>query len=593
LVQLPHLRPVHGLARLIFRSSGIALVAAVSAGGLLAEAASEQSVTASASQLTPETFAPNKQRLNGSVVFSGQPGLAAPQGADGVLISLSGLKIDGALPQMADANEAARARLTGKTITVAEIFNATADLQKAYADAGFVLARVILPAQNLRDGGRLRIQVVDGFFEKVENSAAPPRIADRLTALTAPLVGRRGLRLPEIERQILLAGDTYGVSLGSALAAGQNFGATTLILQPEFRPVTGFFAFDNAVSSDLGPVTLSGGLEFNSPLGYGETFYTRLSGAPSGDNANGLGSLFSDDPRLRTLSLGAVVPLGTDGLTFNIEGTDSRTAPDILNPATTSRFERLSVRLFYPFVRSRTKNISGQLSVDRQNDEQFLVAGGARTSLYRDETTVLRASLDGFWQRETSTLQAGATLSQGFSALGAGATAGTPLSRQGADTKFTKLVLSSQYRFALSDTFKMSVSGRVQSSFGDPLVTGEQFGIAGTQEISAFDAGSVKGDSGWVIRAELSMPRQVQFSDTPLIVSPYAFGAMGKVYLEQPTAVEQSSTKASAIGVGVEISAFENARFTASTLRMEYAKGYRNDAQPDDDRFSISASFRF
>lgn len=552
-----------------------------------------------ASELTPNTFAPDAQRLTGTVVFSGERGTAPPAGAEKLLINLAGVTLDGGLTEMADANAAVAARLSGKTITVAEIFNAASDLETAYAQAGFVLARVVLPAQNLNDGGRLRIVVVDGFVERVDTSTVPAPVADRISGLTAPLIGQRSLRLPELERQLLLAGDTYGVALGSALAAGATPGATTLILKPEFRPVTGFFAFDNAVSSELGPLVLSAGIEINSALEMGETVYARLSTTPSGDNASGVGAFFGSDPRLRTASIGAVFPIGDDGFTLNIEATDSRTAPDDLTAPTVSRFERSSVRLFYPVIRSRNRNISGQLTLDHQTDKQFLVSGAARQPVYSDKTTVLRAALDGFWLTETgAAIEAGAVLSRGLDGLGsrsatdaAGTT--TPLSRQGADATFTKLVLSSRMRQKLSDRFSFSLSGRAQTSFGDPMLTGEQFGIAGPQELSGFDAGAVKGDSGWVVRGEISAPRQTTIAERSVLLSPYFFAAYGNVRLEQPTATEQASVSASSFGVGIEINALTESKFSSATLRVEYARGNRDDTLPDDDRFSILGSFRF
>lgn len=552
-----------------------------------------------ASELTPSTFAPDAQRLSGAVVFSGERGTRPPEGADKLLINLSGVTLNGGLPQLENVNVAVRERLTGKTITVAEIFNAAADLETAYAQEGYVLARVILPAQELRDGGRLRIEVVDGFVETVDTSNVPEPVRSRITTITEPLVGRRSLRLPELERQLLLAGDTYGVALGSALAAGATPGGTSLILQPEFRPVTGFFAFDNANSDELGPVNLSAGVELNSPFGFGETLYARLSGVPSGDNDADVGSFFGSDPRVRTLSIGGVVPLGFDGLTLNIEGTDSRTAPDTLVAPSTSRFTRSSIRLFYPFVRSRNRNISGQLTLDLQKDEQFLLTSPTtRAPVYQDKTSVLRLAVDGFWLTETgAAIEAGATLSRGIDAFGARTAdevgTGVPLSRQGADAEFTKLILSGRIRRKINDNFNFSLAGRAQSSFGDALLTGEQFGIAGGQELSAFDAGTIKGDSGFVARAEISMPRQVSFADRPILLSPYIFAAYGDVSLKEPTALETADLSATSFGVGVELNTLSESNFSSATVRIEYARGTRDDDQPDNNRLSISGSFRF
>lgn len=575
------------------------LLTALMLGCVLTIGAAGSGHAQTASDITPSSFAPDAQRLKGAVVFSGARGTKPPAGAEKLLINLSGVTLTDGLPQMSEVNAATKARLSGKTITVAEIFNAASDLETAYAQAGFVLARVVLPAQELRDGGRLKIVVIDGFVEKVETANVPAPVRDRITRITGPLVGKRSLRLPEIERQLLLAGDTYGVSLGSALAAGATPGGTSLILQPEFRPITGFFVFDNANASSLGPVSLSAGVEFNSPFNLGETLYARLSGSPAGDNDNGLGAFFGSDPRVRTLSVGGVVPLGYNGLTLNIEATDSRTAPNPLDIPTTSRFDRTSVRLFYPFIRTRNRNISGQLTLDHQSDEQFLVgAGDVRTPVYKDKTTVIRAALDGFWLTEGgSAIEAGASLSRGIDALGARTLsdvgAGTPLSRQGADAEFTKLVLSGRIRRPINDSFNFSLAGRMQSSFGDALLTGEQFGIAGSQELSAFDAGAIKGDSGFVARAEVSMPMQKSYGETPLLISPYIFAAYGDVSLEAPTAQEAADLSATSVGLGVELNTLSKSNFSSATVRIEYARGTRDDDLPDNNRFSIQGSFRF
>ena len=175
------------------------------------------------------------------------------------------------------------------------------------------------------------------------------------------------------------------------------------------------------------------------------------------------------------LSVGSVVPLGYNGLTLNIEATDSRTAPDPLDIPTTSRFDRTSVRLFYPFIRTRNRNISGQLTLDHQSDEQFLVgAGDVRTPVYKDKTTVIRAALDGFWLTEGgSAIEAGASLSRGIDALGARTLAdvgaGTPLSRQGADAEFTKLVLSGRIRRPINDSFNFSLAPKCRCRCKNPM----------------------------------------------------------------------------------------------------------------------------
>ena len=550
-----------------------------------------------ASGLTPDSFQPDNQRPVGRVEIAGPVGVEAPPGSDRLFVRIGAVRVSGGLADMASAQAAFTQSLTGRNVAVSQIFQAVAGLEAAYAQAGFVLVRVVLPAQVLLNGGTLQVEVINGFVEQVNTAGVPSQAQARVTALTKPLAGRRALTLAEIERQLLLAGDTYGVSLSSALSAGVQPGGTVLTVDSEFAPVTGFVSLDNTVAENLGPIVLSAGVEYNGLLKQGETFYMRLSGAPVGNAYNGIGGFFTDMPRLRTISLGTVFPIGTDGLTLNAEATSSRSTPNVQIFPTTSRFDRLSLRLFYPWIRSRAVNLSSQFTLDVQSDDQWLVTGLGNIPLYQDQLTVLRASLD--YSKQTAKggrLDLGAVLSQGIDALGArraGTGGPVPLSRQGADAVFTKLILSQRFQQQLNDWLHLSLSARAQYSFGDPLLNSERIVLASTQELSSFDAGRVTGDSGWVVRGELASPRPITLSQMPGILSPYLFAAYGNAYNEQPTLFEAARIKASSFGVGLDFSLRGNSQFSSGSVRVEFGRGKRSDFGSYENRFTITASYRF
>lgn len=577
-----------------FRHSG--LVASAALMCLMAQPALSQS----ASSVTPESFQPQLQNLGGSVVFSGETGTQAPPGSERIGITLGGVALDGAFPQMAAANAAFEQRLTRGRIPVSELFTASADLEAAYARGGFVLARVVLPQQSLRDGGVLRVDVVDGFVEAIDTSNAPPAIRQRIETLTGPLVDRKGLTMSQLERQLLLAGDVSGVALGSALASGQRPGGTVIALDPQFRKVTGFVGFDNFAPSELGsiaPDDLNGlvfnsGFELNSLLGRGETIYGRMSASPK--------DILSSDPQYRVLALGAVVPIGASGLALNVEMTSSDTTPDNDDQQTRSNFDRQSFRLIYPWIRSRNVNLTTQFMLDRQTDEmKFRLPGFP--AVFRDKITVLRLGANLSYQHADGGIsEGGLILSRGIDAFGARTAdriddadpLSVPLSRAGADATFTKIGGSAMHQRALGERLALGLTGRFQSSFGDPLLTAEQFSIAGPGEISAFDTGALRGDSGWVVRAELSQPRQVELAGTPLTFSPYVFASAGQVTIEQPTAVERSRESAHAFGIGVDLVSRTGSRFRSNSLRVEYGRGERQNGS-DDSRVNLSGNFRF
>lgn len=543
----------------------------------------------SASNLAPSTFQPQSQRSTGPVTVARDPGAPIPEGADQLFVTVGRVEIEGALPQMEAANAAFIERLSGKRVPVSEIFAATNRLESAYTNAGFVLSRVVLPQQTLRDGGTLRIVVVDGFIERIDAEKVPEQARDRVVEITKPLIGKRGIKLRQIERALLVAGDTFGLRLASTLSAGDAAGGTVLTLDGQFKEITGSYGFDNTLSDDLGPLNLSLGLEINGALEMGETFYFNAGGSPT--------RYFSDDAEYRILAAGTVFPIGYDGLTFNVEVTSSKARPDSDFVPTESEFERLSIRLYYPWIRSRKFNLSSQLILDRVSDTQDLLVGSFRLPIYDDDLSVLRATLDATRNYENgSFLRGSAILSRGLDAFGASASVGpgdTPLSRQGASAEFTKLVLSAQYQRPLNANWSLSVNGRIQTSFGDPLVTSEQFSIASSNELSTFDAGELRGDDGWVMRAEAGRSQQVSIAGFPLIFKPYVFGAYGELGLEQPTVFEQSTTTAYAYGIGADLFTIEDSAYRSGSVRVEYGRGERDDLGEDGNRFSIVASRRF
>ncbi|MCR8725715.1 ShlB/FhaC/HecB family hemolysin secretion/activation protein [Frigidibacter sp. ROC022] len=564
----------------------LALLALAAAGPIRAQTAAE---------IADPSYEPPAQRLTGALVFSGEPGLKAPPGADKLSILITDVTVSNALPGTEEQVQALIDRLTGHRIAVSEIFAAAAELEAAYARAGFVLSRVVIPAQTLVDGGKLRLTIIDGYVETIDDSAVPPSLRGRISGLTRPLVGKRGLRLADLERRLLLAGDTYGVALGSALAAGATPGGTVIVLDPVYRRLTGFFGIDNSFSDALGNYNISSGLELNGALGLGEVIYGRLSGHPQ---LGGEGGLFSANPRLRTLALGTVVPVGEDGLTFGLEATQSRTTPESAGGASTSSYERLSARIFYPLIRSTRKNLSVQLSFDMARDRLDLLTAVGKLPLHEDRTRVLRLSADGVWIRDKGAVfEAGAVLSLGFDALGArsreDASGGTPLSRDGADAAFKKLELSARYRQPFADVYSLSIAGQAQTAFGAPLLSSEQFGIASLQGLSPFDEGALSGDAGWLIRAEVSRRVESQAFGKPLLINPYLFGAVGEVYRARPSAGEAGRVGAVAYGLGVELVSIRDPKFSSGTLRIEYGEGNRDDGGQDARRLTIQGSYRF
>lgn len=546
-----------------------------------------------ASQVTQESYAPPVVRaVAGGLSLPASTGAEAPKGAETLRVTPSGLAVEGGLPELGSQTAAIEASLKGRRVTGADLFAASRRLEEAYAKAGYLLVRVTLPAQTIRDGRPLRLVVTNGQVETIDASALSPAVRARVESVLAPLVGKPGVTKAELERRLLLAGDTPGVMLKSTLKAGTKPGTTVVVVDGRYDAVTTTVTMDNNLAKNLGTYTVGLGADFNSLLGLGEVGYLRLSGYPGFND-----SIFSDDPRNRQAIAGFTVPLGTDGAWLNMEGVDSQTHPTSdLAYTMVDHYRRLSTKLGYSWIRARDLNTSSVLSFDVTQEKQKLDLDGVRSAFTEDQLRVLRLTQSGdmitAWGGQ---LSGSLTASFGLDALGArSATSDLPLSRDGAEPDFRKLEASAFYSQSLAaDRVRISLAAKAQTSFGDALASSEQFALGGFDWLSAFNGGQIEGDAGAAMRAEAAFP--LTFSLAPALGSaaaPYVFAAAGLAKLEQPTSVERSITRASAFGAGIRFGLSEKASPHSDTLSLEYAHGQASDID-STNRFNLRFIARF
>jgi hemolysin activation/secretion protein len=225
--------------------------------------------------------------------------------------------------------------------------------------------------------------------------------------------------------------------------------------------------------------------------------------------------------------------------------------------------------------------------------------------LSQDRLRIVRFANDGEvltpWG---ATLSGRATASFGIDGLGARSAASAspilPLSRQGADAAFQKFDIMLSYNQAIVDHLAIAISARAQTSFNAPLLRSEQIGIANTTGLSAFDAGTIVGDEGYVIRGELRSPwllplQNAAILGSPLgvVATPYIFGAYGEVSLQDPTALEAPRIHAASYGGGLRLGGTAAGTLSSGSLSLEYGHATRSDGGRAGDRFTIVSAFRF
>jgi hemolysin activation/secretion protein len=544
------------------------------------------------SRVTPETLRPPTPIAPDGLPPSGGARLQIPAGTERLSFIVGHVAIKGTFPELDATIRALVHGLEGHRVTVAQVYEFANAVEQAYARAGYILVRVTVPQQKLNDHGRLLIVIVDGFVEKVRVDNVPDRVRALVTARMASLVGRRHIKLDEIERRLLTAGDVPGLRLKSTLARGKTPGSVLLVLEGTHRMVTATANIDNRLPSSLGTWSYGTSVALNSAFGLGEQFYA--SAQASGDP----GLIFDSTSPLRVLGAGAVLPFGMDGWILNPEYTNSRSQPLPAIGGLTSigLFERLALRTSYPAIRTRTNvlNLTGAF----EYISQTVALPRFSTDLNKDRYGVLRigAAYEGGLPWWGASLQTSATFSKGTGGRdNADAFAsGIPLSRQGAGPLFSKATLDAHITQPLANEFRMDFIGRAQTSFGNPLLVPEQLSLDGPQAVSAYPSGTLNVDEGGTLRVELTRSFAAIGTAVPLILSPYGFGSFGAGRLVEPTIVELAVVRGGALGAGVRSGIDIPGGYQGAAFGLEVARQFSNLPNLSHSwRGQVVMSFRF
>ena len=122
-------------------------------------------------------------------------------------------------------------QIIGQEQSIAQLYNLALEIEKEYNDRGFPLVRVILPTQELEpEQATVFIKVIDGYIEQLDLTKVPSMQLRRIYSYLKPLIKKKSIKFTQIERQLLLAGNTAGLTLTSTLIPGVNEGGTVLAL---------------------------------------------------------------------------------------------------------------------------------------------------------------------------------------------------------------------------------------------------------------------------------------------------------------------------------------------------------------------------
>ena len=469
--------------------------------------------------------------------------------------------------------------IIGKKQSIADLYNIALEIEKDFNEKGYPLVRVILPTQELEpEQATLFFKVIDGYIEQLDLSKVPSLQFRRIYSYLKPLIKQKSIKFSDIERQLLLAGNTAGLTLSSTLLAGVNEGGTILAVEAEHRLINGGVSFDNTQSEELGRQQGQLRAVINSPTGLGETISMFGLARPTIKGMKGTGS----DVPIRAGGVAISVPIGNDGLTTGISYMESMTRPggDAIDLGLEANMKAATATVSYPLVYKRDKAVFLRGTLGWTDEIQQTNVSGEDQDLSHDRITALRLGVS-LNRCLTGCLGIDFQFSRGIdiaSRSQGDVGKGTPLSRSSGKNNFSHFNLDTTYAVALDKDLEFNINTGGQLSLDD-LLNSEQSSITGPDKLSGFTSGSISGDESWYFRGQLNYKKKLS---NKLSLTPYVYGATGVSYTLTPTATENRATAAKSIGLGLKMDGIDNYFFDKNiSAKVEYSKNWATGVLED------------
>ncbi len=278
------------------------------------------------------------------------PPIAAPDGAS---ITVKAFRFAGNTLLAVEQLNGVVVPWLGKTVSIAELRQATQAVAAAYREAGWIV-RVYLPRQDVTEGV-ITIQVVEAVFGGVRHEGDEPvrvRLESVLQRFDAQQAVGQPLNAHRLDRALLLADDMPGVSVVGSLSGGAKVGETDLVIKTTDEPLLiGDASIDNHGSRSTGLARGNLAAHLNSPMGIGDLA-----------DINVLHTEGSDYGRL-AYSL----PVGHDGMRIGLNASLMEyelVLPEFKALQGTGDSSSVGALISYPILRSRLSNLSAFIAYD-------------------------------------------------------------------------------------------------------------------------------------------------------------------------------------------------------------------------------------
>ncbi len=407
-----------------------------------------------------------------------------PKNADETRLRVMQIRITGSTVFSEDELHDIVADAQYRELTLTQLQTLAERITAYYRERGYLLARAIVPAQNI-NSGTIDLMVIEGRLGRIierNNDVVGGAAMEPLGELKNGEVAQD----QTLERSLLLLSDIPGVKVSSTLVPGSLPGTSDLIVdvQPG-STVTGSIDIDRNGDRFSGLTRTGGSLNINNPLGLGDQAIVR------GKFSEGLRYLFADY-HLPVSSAGMRMGVSASGLNYELGDT-------LASLGYKGHARTVSVYAIYPITRSRRSNMFAELQADRIRLEDQITVNDFRIN---KDVNLLTAALNGDWIDNWS--GSGNWLVQyqsGHLALDAETAQIDALSAKSAGN-FSKLVYALRRLHAMgpATSLLLSVNGQIANK---NLDTSQKMSLGGAYAVRAYAQGEALGDQGYVATAEL------------------------------------------------------------------------------------------
>ncbi|SCX69001.1 ShlB/FhaC/HecB family hemolysin secretion/activation protein [Variovorax sp. EL159] len=408
-----------------------------------------------------------------------------PEG--GPRVALLAIRFSGNTAFATDALQRLVADAVGKELSFAELTGLAERVTRHYREAGYLVARAYLPAQEVK-GGVLDIAVLEGTLGQVELRNAAGLEASALAPLQRlPL--QSAVQEQTLQRSLLALADLPGVAVQSTLRPGTAVGASDLLVEVQkTRAFQGSVDLDNYGSVYTGQYRVGTSLYWNNPLDRGDQLSLRLQ---------------ASDARLHYERIGYQLPLGEWGTRVGVAYSNMHYRLgknfEVLDADGSARIA--SIYLRQPLLRSQTANWYAQLQFD---DKTLRDTVGRTATTTKSDLRNVVLGLNGDWQDDVGGGARNAlalNLTTGRLQLDADSLLQDAASAKSAGS-FSKFNYQLQRLQALTPGLALALSLGGQQANRN-LASAEKFSLGGSQGVRAYAQGEANGDEGWLATAEL------------------------------------------------------------------------------------------